>query len=65
MARSNLDDLLCVLEEIRSEKGPDIPCEVIEKIAYAQYENQDNRIAARLATMKIVAAYLKTIPEVE
>ena len=58
MMRSNLKELLSVLEEIRSTEYPDIPPEVIESIVVAQYENQDNRIQARNQTMNIIARFL-------
>ena len=61
MARSNLDDLLSVLEEIRAKEYPDIPEEVIKKIVYAQYENQDSRAAGRQLTMKAISDFLNTI----
>lgn len=60
--RSNLDELMTTLEEIREKDCPDVPMEVIEKIALAQYDNQDDRTAARTETMTIISDYLqKTI----
>ena len=56
--RSNLNELLSVLEEIRASKYPEIPAEVIEQIVLAQYENQDNRVQGRSQTMKIVSDFL-------
>ena len=56
--RSNLDELLDVLEGIRKEKYPHIPAEVIRKIIIAQYDNQDKRLEARNATTKIVNDFL-------
>lgn len=58
MMRSNLKELLSVLEEIRSTEHPDIPAEIIEQIVIAQYENQDNRVQARSKTIKIVSDFL-------
>lgn len=60
MTKSNLNELLGVLEEIRSEKYPDIPKEVIEKIAETQYENQDNRELARQETIRLIAEFLSS-----
>ena len=56
--RSNLDELLDVLEGIRKEKYSHIPAEVIRKIVIAQYDNQDKRLEARNATTKIVNDFL-------
>ena len=58
--RSNLDELLDVLEGIRSEKYPHIPAEVIREIVIAQYDNQDKRLEARSKTNKIVTDFLNT-----
>ncbi len=58
MMRSNLKELLSVLEEIRAREYPDIPAHVIEQIVIAQYDNQDNRVQARSQTMKIVSDFL-------
>ena len=60
MTRSNLKELLSVLEEIRANEYPDIPAEVIEQIVVAQYDNQDNRVQARSKTLKIVSDFLNT-----
>ena len=59
--RSNLDELLDVLEDIRKKKYPNIPAEVIRKIATTQYDNQDNRLEARNQTNKIVSDFLNTV----
>lgn len=56
--RSNLDELLDVLESIRREKYPHIPAEVIREIVIAQYDNQDKRLEARNSTTKIVNDFL-------
>lgn len=64
MARSNLQELLDVLEDIRQREHPEIPADVIVAIANAQYENQDNRSVARLKTSKIITEYLvRAVPE--
>jgi|LSQX01.2.fsa_nt_gb hypothetical protein len=59
--RSNLEELLYVLENIRKEKHPNIPSEVIQKIVKAQYDNQDKRLEARALTASIVAEFLNTV----
>ena len=56
--RSNLDELLDVLESIRREKYPHIPPEVIKRIVISQFENQDKRLEARNQTTKIVAEFI-------
>lgn len=63
--RSNLDELLDVLEGIRKEKYPHIPAEVIREIVIAQYDNQDKRLEARNATNKIVNDFLSNVAEQE
>ena len=63
--RSNLDELLDVLEGIRREKYPHIPAEVIREIVIAQYDNQDKRLEARNTTNKIVNEFLNTVVEQE
>lgn len=59
--RQNLTELLNVLEEIRSTEYPNVPKEMIEQIALAQFENQDNRNKARTDTMRLVAEYVNKI----
>ncbi|OCN03396.1 hypothetical protein A7X67_10960 [Clostridium sp. W14A] len=63
--RKNLNELMEVLEEIRSSKYSDVPKELIEKIAVTQYENQDDRNKARNETMRIVAEYVNKIDRTE
>ena len=63
--RSNLDELLAVLEDIRKDKYPHIPAEVIKQIVVAQYENQDNRLEARTITNDIVNGYLAAATRAE
>ena len=64
MTKTNLNDLLEVLEQIRAEKYPDVPKELVEKIALSQYENQDDRSMARSDTTKIIDEYMSNIKEV-
>lgn len=61
MARSNLNELISVLESIRATEYPDIPPEVIEKIVQAQYDNQDNRGMARTKTMRIISEFMNSV----
>ncbi len=59
--RQNLTELLAVLEEIRSKEFPDVPKEMIEKIALSQYDNQDDRNKARTETMLVIAEYINRV----
>lgn len=59
--RENLNELLKTLEEIRATKYPDVPKEMIERIALSQYENQDDRERARSSTMQVVAEYVNKV----
>ena len=59
--RSNLDELLDVLEGIRKQKYPHIPAKVIRDIVIAQYDNQDKRLEARNRTNKIVTDFLNSV----
>lgn len=59
--KQNLNELLKALEEIRSSEYPDVPKDLIEKIAISQYNYQDDRNKARSATMEILAQYIKII----
>lgn len=61
MARSNLSELISVLESIRATEYPDIPPEIIEKIVHAQYDNQDDRGAARSKTMRIISEFMNSL----
>lgn len=63
--RSNLDELLDVLDQIRHDKYPQIPADVIRKIIIAQYENQDKRLEARNLTNSIVAEFLNSVVNTE
>lgn len=63
--RKNLDELLSVLEKVRSEKYPDVPKELIRQIAYVQYDNQDDRQQARSKTMGLIAEYMNRLNDRE
>lgn len=59
--RQNLTELLSVLEEIRSKDFPDVPKEMVEKIALSQFDNQDDRNKARSDTMRVIADFINKI----
>lgn len=61
--RQNLNELLSVLEEIRTKKYPDVPKELVYNIAVSQYDNQDDRGKARSETMRIVGEYVNELRE--
>lgn len=67
MERNNLQELLNVLESIRSEKYPNIPADVIREIVQSQYENQseNDRVRGRTKTVKIVSQLLDNVIERE
>ena len=64
MTKTNLNDLLNVLEQIRIEKFHDGPQELVKQIALSQYENQDEREKARSNTIRIIGEYMNNIKEV-
>lgn len=59
--RQNLTELLKVLEETRAKEFPDVPKEMIERIAIAQFDSQDDRNKARTDTMHVIAEYINKI----
>lgn len=59
--RQNLNELMTVLEEIRSTEYPDVPKEMIERIALAQYDNQDDRNKAKNETMQVITEFINQI----
>ncbi len=63
MERNNLDELLSVLEVIRSEQFPDIPEQVVIDIVNTQYENQSeiDRVRSRLQTQQIILRFLNDV----
>ena len=61
MTRQNVTELLAVLEEILSNEYPDVPKEMIEQIALAQFDNQDDRNKARIETIQVIASYVNKI----
>jgi hypothetical protein len=56
-----IEELLRVLETIRSEQYSNIPAEIIRKIVFAQFENQDDRALGRRNTKKIIDDYLREV----
>jgi len=59
MNNIEVEELLKVLETIRSEKFSDIPQELIQGIVKAQFEKQDDRAQARKDTKKLIDDFLK------
>lgn len=61
MNNVEVEELLNVLESIRSEKYPEIPPEVIKDIVYAQFESQDDRAEGSRQTKKIIDSFLNDV----
>lgn len=58
-SKVEIEDLISVLEEIRSTQYPDIPAQLIRNIVYAEFEKQDDRVQGRKDSKKLVDEYLK------
>lgn len=58
-----VDELLEVLEEIRREKYPDIPADLISNIVNSEFEKQDDRVQGRKEVKKAIDDYLNTVSE--
>lgn len=56
-----VEELLRVLETIRSEQYPDIPAALIKNIVLTQFENQDDRIQGRRETKNLIDDFLTDI----
>ncbi len=67
MEKSNLEELLSVLEEIRVSKFPKIPPEVVHELVSIQYENQaeNDRTRGRTITTRVVSRFLEGLAEEE
>lgn len=63
-SRVEIEELVSVLENIRSSQYPDVPAELIRNIVYAEFEKQDDHIQGRKDVKKLVDDFLKTIAEV-
>lgn len=61
MNNEQVNDLIAVLEKIRSEKYPDVPTGVIKKIVMAQFENQDNLGNRRSNTNSVIQEFLNSV----
>lgn len=61
MNKVEVEELLKVLEAIRTEKYPDIPSELIRNIVQAQFENQDDRTQGYRDTKKLIDDFLKQV----
>lgn len=62
-SKVEIEELINVLEEIRSTKYPDISAELIKNIVYAEFEKQDDRAQGRKDAKKLVEDFLKTLEE--
>lgn len=61
MNKVEVEELITVLEGIRSAQYPDIPPELIRSIVETQFENQDDRAASKRNTKKMVDDFLKQV----
>lgn len=62
-SKVEIEELVGVLEEIRSSQYPDVPAELIRNIVYAEFEKQDDRAQGRKDAKKLVDDFLKAIEE--
>ena len=61
MNKVEVEELLNVLENIRAEKYPDIPSELIKTIVQTQFENQDDRTQGYRNTKSLIDDFLKQV----
>lgn len=61
MNNVEVEELLNVLEEIRSDKYPNIPSELIKSIVEAQFENQDDRAECNRKTKRFIDCFLNEV----
>lgn len=61
MTNVEIDELISVLEKIRTEQHPEIPASLIQEIVNAEFSSQDDRTRARLNTQKAIDDFLKTV----
>ena len=62
-SKIEIEELISVLEEIRSSQYPDIPAELIRNIVYIEFEKQDSRAQGRKDIKKLIDDFLNTITE--
>lgn len=63
--KNSLDELKATLNEIRREKHPNIPVDVINQIVEAQAKNQDNATKRRTETELIIDSYVRSLDREE
>ena len=61
MTNIEINELISVLEKIRSEQYPEIPASLINEIINVEFSSQDDRAKARHDTQKVIDDFLKTI----
>ncbi len=64
-SKVEIEELISVLEDIRSTQYPKIPAKLIRDIVYAEFEKQDDRAQGRKDTKRLVDDYLKAIDDLE
>ena len=61
MTNVEYNELISVLEEIRSTKYPDVPAELIVDIVSAEFDSLDDRAKARKDAQKVIDDFLKQV----
>ena len=61
MTNVEKNELISVLEEIRSTKYPDVPAELIVDIVSAEFDSLDDRAKARKDAQKVIDDFLKQV----
>ena len=59
MTNIEINELISVLEKIRSEQHPEIPASLLQEIVNAEFSSQDDRKQARHDTQKVIDDFLK------
>ena len=61
MTNVEKNELISVLEEIRSTKYSDVPAELIVDIVSAEFDSLDDRAKARKDAQKVIDDFLKQV----
>lgn len=61
MTNIEINELISVLEKIRTEQHPEIPASLIQEIVNVEFLSQDDRTKARHDTQRIIDDFLKTV----
>ena len=61
MTNIEINELISVLEHLRTEQHPEIPAHLIQEIVAAEFSAQDDRTKARYDTQKVIDVFLNTV----